>query len=81
MKMMIILRLRWEGLETARSAVQTMGSLLSSSAIPSLCTASECFDVNGDAGFDDFGDFGDFGYFRDVEDDDAEALCTASECF
>ena len=51
-----------------------MGSLLSSSAIPSLCTASECFDVNGDAGFDDFGDFGDFGYFRDVEDDDAEAL-------
>ena len=32
--------LRWEGLETARCAVQTMGSLLSSSAIPSLCTAS-----------------------------------------
>ena len=76
--MMIILRLRWEGLEIARSAVQTMGSLLSSSAIPSLCTASECFDIDGD---DDFGDFGDFGYFRDVEDDDAEALCTASECF
>jgi len=32
--------LGWEGLETARCAVQTMGSLLSSSAIPSLCTAS-----------------------------------------
>ena len=71
-KMMMILWLRWEGLETARSAVQTMGSLLSSSAIPSLCTASECLDVNGG---DDFGDF------LDVEDYDAEALCTASACF
>ena len=33
--------LGWEGLETARAAVTTMGSLLSSSAIPSLSTASE----------------------------------------
>ena len=40
--------LGWEGLETARAAITTMGSLLSSSAIPSLSTASESGARTGD---------------------------------
>ena len=69
-------------METARCAVQTMGSLLSSSAIPSLCTASELDDEDdNEDDIDDEDDDDDEDYDEDNiddnedDDDNSQLLC------